>query len=345
ETNAYSSYLTNIDCWSILALVKTAPVSQARLLGDFFHKHLCSRTSIGVAFTVRSSYFRLQTSSCVLTSPPCLPLHSKYLIDSLEKTMMGSRDILQDLLSDLHGLVKIGASFMSTEVNSFLNNDGQPGQAAECYPYLTEIRGRFNELGQLIFRLGKYQGRCSFFIRHCESSRRSLRNDQPLAVRPRDGDEVRVLAFSTFLTQAFPQTTALFSADGIIAFTRNWQSFLLSLLVAYGINITIVAALIVWLQRAGRRVQNALDAGPGLPVVQPTQNSSDSSAVALRPTGEAVAQGFATDTSSTNSNGGGLTFHFRRRLSDRFWLTYRQPERADDAELGNRNTPIVEELA
>ncbi|KAI3558967.1 hypothetical protein CABS02_01007 [Colletotrichum abscissum] len=43
-------YLTNLDCWTILALVKTAPYSQAKLLGNFFHKHICSRTSIGVSF-------------------------------------------------------------------------------------------------------------------------------------------------------------------------------------------------------------------------------------------------------------------------------------------------------
>ncbi|KXH47346.1 hypothetical protein CSIM01_05283 [Colletotrichum simmondsii] len=315
-------------------------------------------------------------------SPGSAVSEQQHLTDTLETTMLESRGILQDLLSDLHELVKVGASFMSTEVNFFLNNDGQPGQAAECYPYLTEIRGRFNDLGQLSFRLENYQARCTFLIEHCESSKKNalqnfspilekriaesslgvlrmqvemeklrneylqlkLRNDQLLAIGPGDVEEVRVLAFSTLLTQAFSQTTALFSADGVIAFTKNWQSFLLSLLVAYGINITIGAAFLAWIRRDRRVVQNALHTGQMVSVAPPAQILSNSSAVALRSTGEAVTEGFTAHTSSTSSSEGGLTFYFRRRLSDRLWLSYRQPERVNDAELGNPNASITEEL-
>lgn len=109
-----------------------------------------------------------------------------------------------------------------------------------------------------------------------------LRNDQLVFPEPRDVEEVRVLAFSTLvslkvlpiylkeqarmnidtiwrsqLTQAFSQTTALFSAEGVIAFTRNWQSFLMSLLVAYGINVSIGTAFVFWIRRARRRAQDA----------------------------------------------------------------------------------------
>ncbi|KAL3293612.1 arginine-tRNA ligase, partial [Colletotrichum asianum] len=43
-------YLNDLDRWSILALVKTCPRTQARPLGDFFQKHLCGRSFIGVSF-------------------------------------------------------------------------------------------------------------------------------------------------------------------------------------------------------------------------------------------------------------------------------------------------------
>lgn len=85
--------------------------------------------------------------------------------------MMESGDILQDLLSVVHETVKVGASFLSTEVNFFLNSDGQPGDASECYPYLNDIRRRFNELGQLSFRLESYQEKCSSVIQLCEASK------------------------------------------------------------------------------------------------------------------------------------------------------------------------------
>lgn len=46
-------FINDFDRWSLLALVKTCPRPHARQLGDFFHKHLCARPSIGVCFPVR----------------------------------------------------------------------------------------------------------------------------------------------------------------------------------------------------------------------------------------------------------------------------------------------------
>ncbi|KAL4406856.1 hypothetical protein CABS03_11295 [Colletotrichum abscissum] len=340
-------YLTNLDCWTILALVKTAPYSQAKLLGNFFHKHICSRTSIGVSFEPngpQTFFLEFHLPEDGVEWDPCsggqddarkpfwfpriwflrifgirldqikdewesiclhlgqnldrqdrkykILLHEaqlspelaaaedhRFRVNALEKSVLESRDVLQDLISVIQETLKAGASFLSTEVNFFLNFDGQPGDGSECYPYLSEIRRMFNVLNQLGYRLESYQARCSFLIQYCEVSRKNVR---PLGVHcigstivdnkalesssllvnigrevrcqfsigPGDVEEVRVLAFSTLLTQAFSQTTALFSADGVIAFTRSWQTFLISLLVAYGINLTIGTAFLIWIRRA-----------------------------------------------------------------------------------------------
>ncbi|KAI8262557.1 hypothetical protein K4K58_000533 [Colletotrichum sp. SAR11_239] len=50
ERRLMQVYLTDLNRWGILALVRTAPESQARVLGEFFQKHLCARSSIGVSF-------------------------------------------------------------------------------------------------------------------------------------------------------------------------------------------------------------------------------------------------------------------------------------------------------
>ncbi|KAK1449270.1 hypothetical protein CMEL01_08585 [Colletotrichum melonis] len=306
-------------------------------------------------------------------------------VNSLKTLMLESRDILQDLLSVVRETVKIGASFLSTEVNFFLQVDGQAGDTSECYPYLRDIRRIFNELDQLSFRLESYQEKCNSVIQCCEalknnnplrifspiSDERSavsshgmlqvqvemeklrneliqlrVKNEQLIAIEPKDVEEVRVLAFSTLLTQAFSQTTALFSAEGVIAFTKNWQSFLISLLVAYGINFSIGTAFLIWIRRARRRLQDACasKSEPLLPVVQPTQNLDAASAITLRSRSEPVTQGISTHIASIRFNEGGITVHNRRRFSDRFWSSYRQPERMDDIELGNRNASTVEEL-
>ncbi|KAK1484042.1 hypothetical protein CTAM01_13148 [Colletotrichum tamarilloi] len=260
-------------------------------------------------------------------------------VNSLKTLMLESRDILQDLLSVVRETVKIGASFLSTEVNFFLQVDGQAGDTSECYPYLRDIRRIFNELDQLSFRLESYQEKCNSVIQCCEA----LKNNNPLRIFSPISDERSAVSS---LTQAFSQTTALFSAEGVIAFTKNWQSFLISLLVAYGINFSIGTAFLIWIRRARRRLQDACasKSEPLLPVVQPTQNLDAASAITLRSRSDPVTQGISTHIASIRFNEGGITVHNRRRFSDRFWSSYRQPERMDDIELGNRNASTVEEL-
>ncbi|EXF86165.1 hypothetical protein CFIO01_02224 [Colletotrichum fioriniae PJ7] len=262
-----------------------------------------------------------------------------FQVNTLKNLMLESRDVLQDLLSVVRETVKVGASFLSTDVNFFLNVDGQPGDASECYPYINDIRRVFNELSQLSFRLESYQEKCSSVIQCCEA----LKNNNPLSMFSPTSEERSAVSS---LTQAFSQTTALFSAEGVIAFTKNWQSFMISLLVAYGINISIGTAFLIWIRRARRRLQDACasKSEPLLPVVQPTQNIGAASTVTLRSSSEAVTQGISTHISSTRFDEDGITVHNRRRFSGRLWLSYRQPERVEDIELGNRNASIVEEL-
>ncbi|KAL0766962.1 hypothetical protein CaCOL14_010533 [Colletotrichum acutatum] len=450
-------FLTNLDCWSVLAIVKTATLSQTKLLGDFFYKHLNSITTVGVLFeawgypifslefhfpfrvwrtsesllkderikssnndALRSSrdvtcllptgdgdkanqvhgiysghiaclvsghdYWRWTAHSCIDTwfdqdegineqviryandmqdgrgcdfdPDPCSGGHDasklywhpriwflrmfsfrlaqikdewesvcfhlgqsleredrkykmllrnlrhspglanteqhRFQVDALENSMLKSQDILQDLISVIRETVKVGTSFVSTEVNFFLNVDGQPGDATDCYPYLSDIRRRFYELGQLSVRLDSYQAECSSVIQYCQAPKKTppnfrstldercavsfhgmlqvqveieemrnqfiqtrLNDGELVSLEPEGVEEIRVLETSTLLMQAFSQTTALFSAEGVIAFAKNWQSFLMSLLVAYGINLSTGTALLLWIRRARRRAQDA----------------------------------------------------------------------------------------
>lgn len=46
------SYVTDLDCWSFLAIVSTAPKLQAQYLRDFMYKHISFKTFIGVQLPV-----------------------------------------------------------------------------------------------------------------------------------------------------------------------------------------------------------------------------------------------------------------------------------------------------
>ncbi|KAK1675422.1 hypothetical protein BDP55DRAFT_632109 [Colletotrichum godetiae] len=258
-------------------------------------------------------------------------------INALWRSVLESRDVLQDLISAVQETVKVGASFLSTEVNFFLNFDGKPGDAS-VLP-ISYSKSDWKATRPVL------EERLAFkSITDLELIQMRLKNGQLLAIGPGDVGEVRVLAFSTLLTRAFSQTTALFSADGVIAFTKNWQTFLISLLVAYGINLTIGSAFLMWIRRARRKVQNLLRPEPVLPVMQPTPNFGAAFAVTLRSSSEIVSQGISTHVSSTSFNDDGAMFHSRRRLSDRLWVRYRRTARVDDVELGDRNVSVVEEL-
>lgn len=66
----------------------------------------------------------------------------------------------------------MGESFLSTEVNYFLNFDEHPGDASDCYPNLSEIRRKFNELSQLLAFINRLRDRCKIMSESCEAARR-----------------------------------------------------------------------------------------------------------------------------------------------------------------------------
>ncbi|KAE9571271.1 hypothetical protein CGMCC3_g12526 [Colletotrichum fructicola] len=406
-------YLTDLDRWGILALVRTAPESQARVLGEFFQKHLCARSSIGVSFASEGpEMFTLEfhlpfrvwriTDSLMhddrLKSSDQEPLRSSRNLTFLVPTSHGStngkvhgvysghigcmimgydqsrwtahfaidtwfdecedaqdkvmryqyhieegmevdplscgkddanmpiwhprayflrimgirleqvrdewelirqnlhngivsfiskqkeilsrirpfstgadpeeygqefeafesslgelKPIVQELSHDLQETLEIGESFLSREVNFFLNYDGYPGDASNCYPFLSEIRRKFNELRQLCIFFKSLEARCVDMMDNSEAARRKyfFQHGDPRSglldamkisrdiiqlqlnlfelskqleeVRARPAqlatvdqdkiEEVRLLAWNQLFTSPFTHTTALFSAD------------------------------------------------------------------------------------------------------------------------------------
>ncbi|KAF0327437.1 duf221 domain-containing protein [Colletotrichum asianum] len=314
-------YINDLDRWSILALVKTCPNSQARLLGEFFQKHLCARSTIGVSFAsngppmfalelhlpfrvwrktdrllmdnrikvstkqpLRSSRnltFMMSLGNDTETSKvhgvyaghmgcvvighdqnrwtthfaidtwfeDCLDAQDKVMryqcdlevdmeldplscvmqnrleqvkdewelvlqnldqgvsklaekqkglrglsqfqnrgernnienhgsdfkdFESFEALLGELKEILQDLSQVLQQTRKTGEFFLATDVNFFLNYDGHHGDASECYPFLAEIRRKFQDIGQMCVSMDSLQTRCNYMTEDCEATRRKV---------------------------------------------------------------------------------------------------------------------------------------------------------------------------
>ncbi|KXH31009.1 hypothetical protein CSAL01_12923 [Colletotrichum salicis] len=155
-------------------------------------------------------------------------------IEHMEDGLTECRELLQVLYNDLQETVKIGAAFMTTEVNFFLNDDGHPGNHADCYNYLTEIRRKFNALSQLVVRhpepTYRHSGDNYDAITRTNVIQLQKKNDRLISITPEDVKEVRVLALMTLVTLPFMIAAALFSADGAVPFAKNWWTFTISLL-------------------------------------------------------------------------------------------------------------------
>ncbi|KAL3293589.1 transcription factor SEF1 [Colletotrichum asianum] len=92
--------------------------------------------------------------------------------EGFEAHLRNLKEILQELLQDLYETLKVGEGFLSTEVNYFLNDEGSPGDATECYPSLSEIRRNFNELAQLYAVFISLKERCDDMTQSCDEARR-----------------------------------------------------------------------------------------------------------------------------------------------------------------------------
>lgn len=97
--------------------------------------------------------------------------------ERFENSLEELKETLQDLKQDLQHARKIGDSFLATDVNFFLNNDGYPGDASECYLYLAEIRRKFHYIGQLCVFLDSLEARCDDMVETCDTARMRVSGD------------------------------------------------------------------------------------------------------------------------------------------------------------------------
>ncbi|KAI8276785.1 hypothetical protein K4K56_000906 [Colletotrichum sp. SAR 10_98] len=75
----------------------------------------------------------------------------------LQERVSDAKDLLDDISLDLQETVRSGDSFMGTDVNYFLHNDGSPEDLVDCLPHLSQVRGVFNDLRHMQQRLGDWK--------------------------------------------------------------------------------------------------------------------------------------------------------------------------------------------
>ncbi|KAH9232578.1 hypothetical protein K456DRAFT_37807 [Colletotrichum gloeosporioides 23] len=231
--------------------------------------------------------------------------------ESFEALLGELKEILQDLSQVLQQTRKTGEFFLATDVNFFLNYDGHHGDASECYPFLAEIRRKFQDIGQMCVSMDSLQTRCNYMTEDCEATRRKITEDivqlkaeirqlsktqsQHATLDKGEIIEVRLLALSTLITLPFTHTTALFSADGVVAFRKDWKNFLASLLCAYVLMLIITAALRCWINRAGGSIAGKMTSPKGqisdhVPEGQPRHSFAASSGTYRGPQGSQAAE-------------------------------------------------------
>ncbi|KAL0933848.1 uncharacterized protein CTRU02_210647 [Colletotrichum truncatum] len=88
--------------------------------------------------------------------------------ETLEKSLEELKEVLNESLDDLHETLKTVESFLSSEVYFFSNHNGQPGDASEFYPFLSNIRGDFNELARLFGFFNSLKDKCDDMMENCK---------------------------------------------------------------------------------------------------------------------------------------------------------------------------------
>ncbi|KAF3806869.1 hypothetical protein GCG54_00007119 [Colletotrichum gloeosporioides] len=85
-----------------------------------------------------------------------------------------AKGLLDDISLDLQETVRSGDSFMGTDVNYFLHNDGSTEDVLDCLPHLSQIRGMFNDLRHMQQRLGDWKQKYKEMLEDGFSARKTL---------------------------------------------------------------------------------------------------------------------------------------------------------------------------
>ncbi|KAK1515868.1 uncharacterized protein CCOS01_13066 [Colletotrichum costaricense] len=170
------------------------------------------------------------------------------VLDDFEAGILRAEKIVKGLSQKMEDVVSSGDSFMTTDVNYFLNTEGRIGDAPDCMPHLSQIRWIFNKLRKLRRRLGGLETSCEEMIKGCSTSRketllrielnRAVAPPPPAStiaavVAPKQSLAVGAASWMTITSQPLVNIAAVFSCDNIIGYDRTPRNFVISLVWMY----------------------------------------------------------------------------------------------------------------
>ncbi|OHF00950.1 hypothetical protein CORC01_03778 [Colletotrichum orchidophilum] len=192
-------------------------------------------------------------------------------VDEFEVNIGEAEELLIDLAQVLDDILSSASIFMETDVQYFLQDNGPNGNTWNCVLPLSQVRGTLNEMSNTHRKLGVLQTTCKSMLDRGAAERQKYvlqlkinEITQPL--------ELKVLSWTTIMSQPLLNIAAVFSCDGIITVPRTWYYFL----CAFFLMVAAMGFIVVFLLKL-------LDSGASLFQSRhgdrnPTQESSDSSA-------------------------------------------------------------------
>ncbi|TDZ16872.1 hypothetical protein Cob_v010313 [Colletotrichum orbiculare MAFF 240422] len=276
-------YITNLDSWSILALIGTAPESLTHVLSKFIPNYIRAASSLGVSFstegpetfTMQFSFpFRIKIHSewrhVIQNLAERLnsrtTRHSKFLkrmrdcsrrstagpsqeeaileFDSFEDDITGYKQLIEELVPNLQETVDSGECFMKTDVNYFPYQYDSLGEEPTCLPYLTQVRNVFNDLSLMHKRLEALRTKCDRATEDSSRSREGLIQNRQ---SPHQGlNETLLSTRAIIISQPIVLAAAIFEC-GIIS-RPTGITFVITLVVIVSLLPLLVAAT-VWLPK------------------------------------------------------------------------------------------------
>ncbi|KAK1484048.1 hypothetical protein CTAM01_13154 [Colletotrichum tamarilloi] len=150
-------------------------------------------------------------------------------LDEWEMMVKQAGDILRGLKKVLGETLSGAAVFTETDVNYFLHQDGRAGDAIDCMMPLSQIRKTLNKMGRTHRDIVELQETCESMLESGITGRKKFILKKKMnATNPL---EIRMLSWTTMMSQPLLNVAAIFSCDGIITFPRTWYNFLYALFI------------------------------------------------------------------------------------------------------------------